>query len=1521
MQIVLIKSNRLYKYPFPSGNVLSYWIKEVEDNGNEKDLICMEVIKGKWILLSNDRCHLKTNNNVKQVEIKLNTFYEIEINDSINTSEAYIYICEENDTTFNTYKINNDCELTIGSSDSTNIIIPGKYINDTHATLSKNENGYKISSENNNAVYVNGSLINNTILESGDIVFIYGYKLILLDDYILINNPFGKLKINSDKVVSSKLITQDDELIKTTDDDSAVLYSENDYYSRQPRFVTTINEEEIQIDNPPNKTEPDDMPLIYTLGPMFTMTMASSASIVTTIINMSSGRATLLTAIPALAIAVAMIASTLLWPSLIKKYNKKKQAKKEEERQKKYTQYLEEKKVKISNIKNNQFQVLKANFPEPKDLQSIVINKKRNLWERQLNSEDFLHVRVGIGNVPAKLKLNYSNEDFSMTEDNLKDALATLTSSSIEMPNSPVTIDLTQRNKLVLIGDKNNKESMLKSILLQLVTNHAYNDLKLVFMVNDKTSDIWDNVKILPHAWSDARNIRFFANNYDEMSKISFYLEQVWTTRKNDEEEDKPKEDEETFKKVAPYYLIIVDNIKKNKNIEIIDKILKEEKNYGFGVIILNDGISNLPNECNDFLTVDGANSAIIKNDLNKNNQQKFVMDDTSSINLPLMCEKLANIPIKTNALFEELSSSVSFLEMYKVGRVEKLNILERWENNNPLNSLSVPIGIHPDGELFNLDLHEKFHGPHGLIAGMTGSGKSEFIITFILSMCLNFSPEEVSFVLIDYKGGGLTGAFENKLTGLRLPHLAGTITNLDTAEINRSLASIQSEIKRRQAIFNDVKAKLNESTLDIYKYQQLYRAGIIDEPVSHLFIISDEFAELKSQQSEFMSELISIARIGRSLGVHLILSTQKPSGIVDDQIWSNSKFKVCLKVQERADSMDVIKCPDAVTLKKAGRFYLQVGYNDYFAIGQAAYAGVKYIPKDNVSKIVDRDILFINNIGDTIKSYETSKRNELISKGEEGTNVLKYICDNARIKGVSAKQLWLEKIPKEIFVSNLIKKYSYKASPWNIEAILGEYDDPNNQKQGLLTLNFNDNGNTIIYGVSGKEIMISSIIYSLITMHTSDEINIYIVDFGSEMFGTFVKAPQVGDVIFVNESEKLNNLINTISKELDKRKKLFSDYNGNYNIYIRNSGKTLPRLIIFINNYEALCENYDDYVDIISSLTREGEKYGISFVISATGSNAIRGKTAQNFNNLYCLQFNDPSDYMSVIGLTHGMIPSEIEGRGLVKINGNIYEFQTAYPYKWDEINTFIKNVCVQLNQLLSKRASQISVLPNHVRLLDINDEIKDIKQTPVGIEKVSLAISKFDFSKNPISLVAGQEASGLDKFISSLGQVFQSMNNVDLYMIDTGEYIKDTATFKNYYDTSNMKTILPLLEKLSEATNKTNMFIIYGIEAFISSFSTEEQRTLKSIFSNLKNKKDIRIVIADSVSKIKMIEYEDFYKNCVQSMNAIWVGNGMIDQFTIKCSTYNRETRAQIPNDFGYIVDKGNATLIKLLDFYSEE
>jgi len=271
----------------------------------------------------------------------------------------------------------------------------------------------------------------------------------------------------------------------------------------------------------------------------------------------------------------------------------------------------------------------------------------------------------------------------------------------------------------------------------------------------------------------------------------------------------------------------------------------------------------------------------------------------------------------------------------------------------------------------------------------------------------------------------------------------------------------------------------------------------------------------------------------------------------------------------------------------------------------------------------------------------------------------------------------------------------------------------------------------------------------------------------------------------------------------------LFVEYNGDYNIYIKNSGRTVPRIVIIINNYEVFTETYEEYIDVVSGLTREGERFGISFVISATGVNAVRGKTSQNFSRQLCLDFNDPSDYISILGATRGMVPSEGVGRGLVKIKGELFEYQTAYPCKWSEVNSFIKTTCQKLNEVIKNKAPRIAVLPHHVRLEDIANKITDIRNVPIGIVKNTLETSTFNFNKNLISLVSAQDISFLEKFVPSLGQVFQNINNTELYMIDSSESLKDPKTFQNYYG-ANCNDALNKLEEISNTNNnKINIFI----------------------------------------------------------------------------------------------------------------
>lgn len=297
-----------------------------------------------------------------------------------------------------------------------------------------------------------------------------------------------------------------------------------------------------------------------------------------------------------------------------------------------------------------------------------------------------------------------------------------------------------------------------------------------------------------------------------EIKELMYELEKVYQSRISNEGKRG---------KIKTHYLVITDYFRLLRTFDTIKHILADEtENLGISFIILNQDLSAVPSECSHIIHVALNNSFMIEKILNSNNNVAFRLDLNPYIQKDTYIRILANTPLELDLLGGgNIPTKYGFLEMYDVGKIEQLNIINRWMKNNPIHSLQVPIGIGASGDIITLDLHEKYHGPHGLIARTTGSGKSEFIITYILSLAVDFHPEEVQFILFDYKGGGLALAFVNNETGVRLPHLSGTITNLDTNEINRSLASIESELKRRQRMFNEAREKSNDSTMDIYKY------------------------------------------------------------------------------------------------------------------------------------------------------------------------------------------------------------------------------------------------------------------------------------------------------------------------------------------------------------------------------------------------------------------------------------------------------------------------------------------------------------------------------------------------------------------------------------------------------------------------------------------------------------------------------------------------------------------------------
>lgn len=1225
-------------------------------------------------------------------------------------------------------------------------------------------------------------------------------------------------------------------------------------------------------------------------------------SMSSTISGVSNGSASAKSTVTSALMTVAMLISMILFPILNNKYEKRKKKKKEELRQKKYKEYINKKIQQIDDVMIKQKKILFDKYLSAEECAQIILNKDSRLWERRTEDDDFLAIRVGLGDLPIDADIEYPNREFSLEEDNLIELINSVANKSKVIKNVPITASLASKNiaAAIIENDERTTEKFAQNLIMQLIALHSYADLKLVFLLKREKNIRWEHMKTLPHIWDEQKQIRFWADDYEDMKDISRYLEMELNNRRK-------YEDKFDYRSFAPYYLIITDDYKTIENLKIVTEILNAKRNLGFGLFCITDNMLHLPNECQLFININGNNGNLFENEITATTKKEFYFDSSFTFFFENIGQKLSNIPIRANTASKfSLPETYTFLEMYDAGRIEQLNILQRWMTNDSTKSLQAPIGIDTNGMQIVLDIHEKAHGPHGLIAGSTGSGKSEFIITYILSLAVNYHPNDVAMILIDYKGGGLAGAFQKG--NVKLPHIVGTITNIDKVGLQRSLVSIQSELRRRQVKFNQAREKTDEGTIDIYKYQKLFHDGVVNEPIPHLLIICDEFAELKQQQPDFMDELISVARIGRSLGVHLILATQKPAGVVNDQIRSNSKFGICLKVQDRQDSMDVIKRPEAAELKRAGQFYIQVGNNEYFALGQSAWAGASYEPSDIIKKNVDNSMKFVSNIGSVIKKIDDTKKAPVKKDGEQLTNIVKYIYELGKNENIHLKPLWLENIPEIIMLGKTKEKYKIEKKENEVIPVIGEYDDPYNQRQGPVELDFKKQGNIIVYGnaESGKETLISTMVYDIITTYTVREAQMYLLDFGSEALKIFKDAPHVGDVVLSTDAEKINRLFEMIQREMKRRTEVLSNYGGDIKLYIKDTGIPMPQIIVVINNYEGFVENYGEkYDDILLTLCREGIKYGIIFVLTASAYNSVRYRLSQNFRQKIALQLNNEDDFLNIIEGVKKQRPAHVFGRGLIKYS-DVYEFQTARicePEKW---NSFIRETIKRLNEMYSERAVSIPVLPNQIKVEDVKELVTQLDKLPIGIYKTSLGLATYDFKNNLVNIISAKNIDIVAEYITHLYEEINLLENVEITLFDAEGIVQETRkNLKLDYQNYSLR----IQNNLSKT--KHNVCIILGIDKFLTSIET-------SILADLKKAEELKnytFIVVDSVFKLKNHEYDDWYKAYITKDSGIWVGNGVSDQYLIRLNSSNRNLVNNCGDSFGYVIKQEEGMLIKLI------
>ena len=485
--------------------------------------------------------------------------------------------------------------------------------------------------------------------------------------------------------------------------------------------------------------------------------------------------------------------------------------------------------------------------------------------------------------------------------------------------------------------------------------------------------------------------------------------------------------------------------------------------------------------------------------------------------------------------------------------------------------------------------------------------------------------------------------------------------------------------------------------------------------------------------------------------------------------------------------------------------------------------------------------------------------------------------------------------------------------------------DAPERQLQGPVIYNFLSDGNTIIYGndTLESENLLNEIIYTTCMHYTPEQINFYVIDYGSESLKIFNKLPHVGGVVLAGENEKYSNLIKMIKTELKERKKLLSDYGGSFERYNKEAQVKLPIKVVILDNFSAIFEANDNLYDELPELVADSERYGIVYILTATSSNSVNGRASQFFNNSYVFKLKDAYDATYIFGTRTDKIPRDVFGRGLVNNNG-VHEFQTISisidkDKETDVINQFIERVKQNTNTI----AKRIPTLPEKVDINEVISYIKDLTCVPVGISRAELNVETINLKENLCSVISSNKLDNTKNYVLSLLYELRNINGLNVIVFDSTKNLKPDTRLINNYVTEDfdryMDSVINYLQKCIETKSiQSGVILIYAMGKFLQKTDSNKFNTLINLIKQYEN---YSIIIVDAANKIRDFQYEPWYSGTFNTGSGVWIGKGASDQSVFQLSGMNKDVMGEYKNDMGFLFYDGNATLCKMINLVGEE
>lgn len=835
---------------------------------------------------------------------------------------------------------------------------------------------------------------------------------------------------------------------------------------------------------------------------------------------------------------------------------------------------------------------------DPVALADVAFAPTTRLWERRLTDSDAIQVRIGVGDVDLEVAF----EGKRLREDGLD--------VPIGVSPSPIVVDL-QAGPVGIAGPRPVTGALARSMLMQLAVTRSPRDLRIVVLCEDSAEAQWAWIRWLPHCDGGAAAFAMIGNTDETRAARIREVCAVVESRLAAEGERSPDS----------HLVVFMDQARTYRMIPGMMTILDQGPSVGVYVVATEEDRSRLPQETATEVLVEGSDLTMARMVARTGGCDAVLLDGLR----PTLAEEIARAiaPI-THATgvgdASLLPPYARFVDLVGLDLDDPQPIMRRWSRPRGETSAIVGAGLHGP---FSIDLAAD--GPHALVAGTTGAGKSEFLQTLVVSLALRNRPDALNFVFVDYKGGAAFADCEN------LPHTVGMVTNLDGRGTERALEALDAELKRRETVLREMGAKDADAA---WEKNPTLAAEL---GLARFVLVIDEFAELKHELPDFITGLIRIARVGRSLGMHLILATQRPAGSITGEMQSNTNLRVALRVTDSGDSTDVLGSGEAALISPStpGRGYARRGAGAAPTGFQTARVAGRR-PGTTHRAAEPPAVVGMSwwQLGVPVEFPHVDTEDGPVDHDDTDLRAIVHLMNDAA-RGLAIPQRpspWLDPLPSVVEVDAI------PASETPGAIIVALEDIPSQQAQRGLEWNYQSDSHVVFIGgpQSGRTSVLRTMAAQM-AQHPAEDLHLYAIDWGNGALKPLADLPHCGAVVTPTEVGRVDRLTERIVAEIgDRQQRLAEGAYGSIAEQRRGSPyDAMPYLVILIDAWERYAAEYtsgaqdDQFRAIWTKIMREGPAVGIRVVM--TGDRTTLGdRTAKMIDTTYLLRLAQREDYAS---------------------------------------------------------------------------------------------------------------------------------------------------------------------------------------------------------------------------------------------------------------------------------------------------